>query len=117
MKALAFTLSVAAALALTACSSNQSSKGSSSSGGTSGGATSEIIQYTKESVLTTKVKTALAADVSLKTLIINDDSNGSVVTQKGAVDNADMKKKAEAVARGVEGVTSVRNELTVKSGG
>jgi osmotically-inducible protein OsmY len=116
MKALAFTLSVAAALALAACSSNESSKGSSS-GATSGGATSEISQYTKESVLTTKVKTALAADVSLKTLIINVDSAGSVVTLKGTVDNADMKKKAEAVARGVEGVSSVHNELTVKSGG
>ena len=115
MKALALTLSVAAALALAACSSNRNPN-SSSSGGTSGSTTSEIKQDSKDSWLTTKVKSALAADVGLKTLTgINVDSAGSVVTLKGSVDTAANKSRAEQVARGVEGVSSVKNELTVQA--
>jgi hyperosmotically inducible protein len=114
MKALAFTLSVAVALALAACSSNRNPN--SSSGGTSGSTTSEIKQDSKDSWLTTKVKSALAADVGLKTLTgINVDTTGSVVTLKGSVDTAANKSHAEQVARGVEGVSSVKNELTVQA--
>jgi hyperosmotically inducible protein len=114
MKALALTLSVAAALALAACSSTRSPN--SSSGGTSGSTTSEIKQDSKDSWLTTKVKSALAADVGLKTLTgINVDTTGSVVTLKGSVDTAANKSHAEQVARGVEGVSSVKNELTVQA--
>jgi osmotically-inducible protein OsmY len=115
MKALALTLSVAAALALAACSSNRNPN-SSSSGGTSGSTTSEIKQDSKDSWLTTKVKSALAADVGLKTLTgINVDTSGSIVTLKGSVDTAANKSRAEQVARGVEGVSSVKNELTVQA--
>jgi hyperosmotically inducible periplasmic protein len=115
MKALAFTLSVAVALALAACSSTP--KQGSSSGGTSDkSTTSEIKQDSKDSWLTTKVKSALAADVGLKTLTgINVDTAGSIVTLKGSVDTAANKSRAEQVARGVEGVSSVKNELTVQA--
>ena len=114
MKALAFALSAAAALTLAACSSNRNP--SSSSGGTSGSTTSEIKQDSKDSWLTTKVKSALAADVGLKTLTgINVDTTGSVVTLKGSVDTAANKSRAEQVARGVEGVSSVKNELAVQA--
>ena len=115
MKALALALTAALALSLAACSSNRNPN-SSSSGGTSGSATSEIKQDSKDSWLTTKVKSALAADVGLKTLTgINVDTTGSVVTLKGSVDTAANKSRAEQVARGVEGVSSVRNELTVQA--
>jgi hyperosmotically inducible protein len=118
MKALAFALSAALALALAACSSNESKPSSSSSGGgTSGSATSDISQATKDATLTAKVKSALAADVGLSTLNINVDSSGNTVTLKGNVDSADKKKRAEEVARKVDGVATVRNELAVKSGG
>jgi hyperosmotically inducible periplasmic protein len=117
MKALAFALSAALALVLAACASDRSST-RSSSGGTSGSATSEIKQDTKNATLTTKVKSALAADVGLRTLTgINVDSEGSVVTLKGSVDTEANKRRAEQVARGVEGVATVRNQLTVRSGG
>jgi hypothetical protein len=36
------------------------------------------------------------------------------VTLKGSVDNADTKSRAEQVAKKVEGVKSVKNELRVK---
>ena len=115
MKALAFALSAAVALSLAACASDSNKSGTSSSGGTSS-TTSEIKQDSKDSWLTTKVKSALAADVGLKTLTgINVDSAGSTVTLKGSVDTAANKSRAEQVARGVEGVSSVKNELTVQA--
>ena len=116
MKALALALSAAVALALAACASDSKKSGTSSSGGTSNSTTSEIKQDSKDSWLTTKVKSALAADVGLKTLTgINVDTSGSVVTLKGSVDTAANKSRAEQVARGVEGVTSVKNELSVQA--
>ena len=115
MKALVLALSGALALALAACASDSKKSGTSSSGGTSS-TTSEIKQDSKDSWLTTKVKSALAADVGLKTLTgINVDTTGSVVTLKGSVDTAANKSRAEQVARGVEGVSSVKNELTVQA--
>jgi len=118
MKALALALTAALALALGACSSDKNPS-SSSSGGTSGSSsTSGIKQDAHDATLTTKVKSALAADVGLKTLTgISVTSDGSIVTLKGAVDTAANKSRAEQVARGVDGVSSVKNELTVKSGG
>lgn len=77
----------------------------------------EVRQDAKSAALTGKVKTALAAHVSLKTLRINVDSDGTVVTLKGAVDSEDTKVRAEEVARNVEGVTSVNNQLTVRPRG
>jgi len=56
--------------------------------------------------------------VGLKTVTgINvDTDNGGVVTLKGKVDSADMKKRAEQVAKKVSGVKSVKNELQVTKG-
>jgi hyperosmotically inducible protein len=65
--------------------------------------------------LTTKVKTALASDVGLRTMTnINVDSDDGVVTLKGKVTTADAKKRAEEVAKKVDGVKSVKNQLTVE---
>ena len=65
--------------------------------------------------LTTKVKTALASDAGLKTMTnIDVDSKDGVVTLKGKVDSADLKKKAGDVAKKVSGVKSVKNELRVE---
>jgi osmotically-inducible protein OsmY len=118
MKALAFALSVAFAFALAACSSDgsKSSTSSSSSGGTGSGASSGITQDAKDATLTAKVKSALAADVGLNTLKIDVDSAGTTVTLKGTVDSADKKQRAEEVARKVDGVATVRNQLQVKAG-
>jgi hyperosmotically inducible periplasmic protein len=116
MKALAFALSAALALALAACASDRP-RSQTSGASTGGGASSEIKQDTKNAALTAKVKTALAADVGLRTLKIDVDSEGNTVTLKGAVDSAETRRKAEEVARGVDGVATVRNQLTVRSGG
>jgi len=114
MKALALALTAALALSLAACSSNRNPN--SSGGGTSDSTTSGIKGTAHDATLTTKVKSALAADVGLKTLTgINVDTSGSVVTLKGSVDTAANKSRAEQVARGVEGVSSVKNELIVQA--
>lgn len=112
MKALAFAVSAALALGLAACSSTPSG----SSGGQTSSSTSSVSQATKDATLTAKVKSALAADVGLKTLNINVDSSGNTVTLKGNVDSADKKTRAEEVARKVDGVATVRNQLQVKAG-
>jgi hyperosmotically inducible protein len=66
--------------------------------------------------LTTKVKTALASDQGMKTLAkIDVDSEDGVVTLKGKVDSAEAKKKAEEIAKKVDGVKSVKNELKVEA--
>jgi osmotically-inducible protein OsmY len=71
-----------------------------------------------DSTVTGKVKTALAADVGLKTMtnVHVETDKGGVVTLKGNVDNADMKKRAGEVAKKVSGVKSVKNQLQVKKG-
>ena len=66
--------------------------------------------------LTTKVKSALAKDSGFKTLgKINVDSNEGVVTLKGRVESAEAKKKAEQIAKQVDGVKSVKNQLRVEA--
>src|SRR5262245_45776003 len=79
-------------------------------------ARTEAKRATKSAALTGKVKSALAADVGLKTVKINVDSDdGGVVTLKGRVDSEDTKQRAEATARKVSGVNRVRNQLDVKN--
>lgn len=110
----AFTLAAAIlGLFLAGCASDPNSS-RTASGGSSGSATSEVKQDAKDSWLTGKVKAALAADVGLKTWDIDVDSAGTTVTLNGVVDTEATKKRAADVARGVEGVATVKNNLTVK---
>ena len=78
----------------------------------------KVSSTASNATLTTKVKTALASDAGAKTMTnIDVDSNNGVVTLKGKVDSADMKKKAGDIAKKVEGVKSVKNELKVEKKG
>jgi osmotically-inducible protein OsmY len=108
MKLVPIVTAVSASLAVAAC------MGDRPRNQTGGSAETEVKQDTRNAALTGKVKTALAADVGLKTLKIDVDSMGNTVTLRGAVDSEDTKRRAERVAQGVEGVASVRNELTVR---
>lgn len=76
---------------------------------------SEAKRATKNAALTGKVKSALAADVGLKTVKIDVDSAEGVVTLKGRVDSEDTRRRAEATAKKVSGVTEVRNQLDAKN--
>lgn len=114
MKIAAIVSATTLAFALGACASDPNSSRSASGGQSSGSASSEIKRDAKDSWLTGKVKAALAADVGLKTWNIDVDSAGTTVTLNGAVDTEATKQRAAAVARSVEGVATVKNNLTVK---
>jgi hyperosmotically inducible periplasmic protein len=78
----------------------------------------EVSKSAAGAALTTKVKSALAADAGMRTMTsIDVDSADGVVTLKGRVDSADAKKKAEAIAKKVDGVKRVKNELKVEKKG
>jgi osmotically-inducible protein OsmY len=111
MKLAAIVSATALALTLGACASDPNSS-RPASGGASG--ESQIKRDSKDALLTGKVKAALAADVGLKTWSIDVDSAGTSVTLNGMVDTEATKQRAESVARGVDGVATVKNNLKVK---
>jgi hyperosmotically inducible protein len=67
-----------------------------------------------DAAITGKVKTALIADPDVKALRIDVDTKDNVVTLNGTADTQSHADKAVTVAKGVEGVKSVENRLTVK---
>jgi osmotically-inducible protein OsmY len=71
-------------------------------------------QYVDDSVITTKVKAAIFNEATLKTMQINVETFKGEVQLSGFVDSAQSVNKAGEVARGVNGVVSVKNDLLVK---
>jgi len=71
-------------------------------------------EYIDDSVITTKVKSQLAADDFLKSFQISVESRKGIVQLSGFVDSQKAVDKAGQITRGVEGVKSVRNDLIVK---
>jgi hyperosmotically inducible protein len=63
-----------------------------------------------------KTRFDLAAADDLRDSTINVDVDNDVVTLSGTVASAAQKTRAETVAKAVEGVKSVRNQLKVQSG-
>lgn len=71
-------------------------------------------QYVDDSVITTKVKAAIFNEATLKTLQINVKTYKGIVQLSGFVDSAQSVTKAGEVARSVENVKEVKNDLVVK---
>jgi hypothetical protein len=71
------------------------------------------VQHT-DGALTARVKTALMGDEQVKGLRIDVDTRDAQVTLKGALETEQQVARAMEVARGVDGVRSVINRLTVK---
>jgi hyperosmotically inducible periplasmic protein len=70
---------------------------------------------TAEAALTTKVKTALANDLGLKSLTnVSVESKGSTVTLTGQAASAADKKRAAQTAMAVSGVAHVVNKIQVQ---
>jgi osmotically-inducible protein OsmY len=80
-------------------------------------ATAKAAAAVDDSVITTKVKTAVLAEPGLKSLQIDVDTKNGVVTLSGTVDNAAMKDRAYQIAQNVTGVRSVVDNLAVKTSG
>lgn len=66
--------------------------------------------------ITTKVKSKLAADDTVKAYQIDVDTKDKVVTLSGSVDSQAAKDQAVALARGTEGVADVVDNITVSGG-
>ena len=71
-------------------------------------------EYIDDSVITTKVKSLLAADDFLKSFEISVETYKGSVQLSGFVGSQQAVAKADEIARSVKGVTSVKNDLIVK---
>lgn len=71
-------------------------------------------EYIDDAVITTKTKAAIFNDESLKSAEINVETFKGVVQLSGFVSNQAAINKAVSLARGVSGVTSVKNDMRLK---
>ena len=85
---------------LVACASGQSQTGTG--------------QYIDDSVITTKVKAAIFNESTLKSAEINVETFKGVVQLSGFINSSADMTKAIEVARGVNGVQSVKNDMRLK---
>ena len=71
-------------------------------------------EYVDDSVITTKVKSMLAADDFLKSFQIGVETYKGMVQLSGFVNTQNAAEKAIEIASRVKGVKSVKNDLIVK---
>ena len=105
-------LSTAAAMAMVGCASN-----SSSDAGAVEQTAANAGRVVDDSVITAKVKSALIADPVTKAHQINVETNQGTVQLSGFVDSAEARSQATSVARTVDGVKNVKNDLELRSTG
>lgn len=71
-------------------------------------------QYIDDTMITGKVKAALVADPQLKATEINVETYKGTVQLSGFVSAPEEIPKAVQLARGIEGVKAVKNDMVVK---
>ncbi len=71
-------------------------------------------EYIDDSVITTKVKTAIVNDPDLRVLEINVVTTKGVVQLSGFVNSGAAERQAVELARGVQGVKSVKDDMRTK---
>ena len=76
-------------------------------------AAARVGETVSDATITTKVKAQFAADDRVKAMSINVDTDNGVVTLRGDVANRDVHQRALDIARGVDGVKSIDDELKV----
>ncbi|WP_431110899.1 BON domain-containing protein [Variovorax paradoxus] len=67
-----------------------------------------------DAAITASVSAGLAKDPDLSAIKIDVDTKAGAVSLKGPAPTAAAKARAEEIAKGVQGVTSVNNQLEVK---
>lgn len=97
-------LSAALAILLAGCGNQQATSPASTTVGT------EI----DDTVVTTKVKSALLADPDIKSFDIAVVTRKGEVQLSGFVDNQAQIDHAVGIARKVDGVTGIGNEMSIK---
>jgi osmotically-inducible protein OsmY len=71
-------------------------------------------EYFDDTVITTKVKAAIFNEPSLKSAEINVETFKGTVQLSGFVSSRADINKAVEIARGIKGVTSVKNDMRLK---
>jgi hyperosmotically inducible protein len=71
-------------------------------------------QIAVDAGITAEVKTKLIGDTAVKALDINVDTYENTVILRGEVRNASQRSQAEKIARSIDRVKGVRNELRVR---
>ncbi len=71
-------------------------------------------EYFDDSVITTKVKAAIFNESSLKSAEINVETFKGVVQLSGFISSSSDANKATELARSIQGVKSVKNDMRVK---
>jgi hyperosmotically inducible periplasmic protein len=94
-------LTTAAVGTLTGCAGNQNQRSTG--------------QYMDDKSLQHQVRAALNDNAEYKFDNVNVDVYRGTVQLSGFVDTRDQKDKAEDIAKNVQGVTTVENNITVKS--
>lgn len=72
-------------------------------------------EYVDDVTITTKVKAELLDSSKVDGLDVNVDVNNGRVTLTGWASSATERSRATSLARGVEGVRSVDNQIKIKS--
>jgi hyperosmotically inducible protein len=84
--------------------------------GCAGSATRESTgEYIDDATVTTKVKAAFVKDPLVKAMDVNVDTFKGTVQLSGFVDTPEQKTRAEQIAAGVRGVSSVKNNIALKA--
>lgn len=68
-----------------------------------------------DTVITTKVKSALLKDTGLESLDIKVETRKGVVQLSGFVDSQNQMDRAMTVAQGIDGVSNVDNKIRIKA--
>jgi len=71
-------------------------------------------EYVDDTVITTKVKAAFAADPTVKATQVQVETFKGTVQLSGFVDSPDSARRAVELARGIKGVKSVKNDTVVR---
>ena len=71
--------------------------------------------YVDDATITTRVKAKYAEDPAVSAMAISVETLNGVVQLSGFAKSAAEKSKAEAMARDVSGVKSVRNDIIIRS--
>jgi hyperosmotically inducible protein len=73
------------------------------------------VTFVKDSVITAKIKTKLAAEIPAAAVKLNVDTDDQgQVWLRGSVESADVADRAVEIARSTEGVKSVKSEIVIK---
>jgi hyperosmotically inducible protein len=92
---------------------NSTTTGGSDTTGASLG--SVVANTAQDATITTKVNAAFANDSELSAMKIDVDTKNGAVTLTGPAPSAAAKDRASTMARAIDGVTTVNNNLTVKA--